>query len=430
MKTIIFIEANIISVSPFFTGDDEGEILIDNENNQAFLPATSIAGAFRSYLSSIGEKPELLFGYSIDSKMSKIFIRDGFAQIKKITRRNGLRIDDETGSNVEEAKIDYEYFDEGLELNLVFEIHDAGSLDKELKAMIYKALSGLNKGLIRLGGHKSSGLGIFEIKRVFETEYKLSNFDALCSYLKKEQRYKYDITKQIKEIDNKENYVEFIMKGRLSTPLIIKAPDTFNAGGPDDTSIMNEYGKYIIPGSSFKGVLRSRIEMIAGYFGSRNKAKEMFGDLFQGKKSNTLSRVFVKESTIDNTDYLKKIKYNRIKLDKFTSGVKNSFLMDDIPVKGNVDFNIIYRKKGNGNLDKYAIGIIVLALRDLGMENLSLGGNSNIGRGKYKADSLVIKNGEEVIDIDFNNETIDNDKTLSEYVKSVNSFNEEVESNG
>lgn len=430
MKIITCIEANIISTSPLHIGDDEGNILINNENNMAYLPATSIAGAFRSYLKSIGEKDNLLFGSHEKTQMSKIFISDAYATVKEYTRRDGLRIDGETGANIYGSKIEKLYLDEGLEFNLRFEINEDYHNDKDLKIMIYKALNGLNKSFIRFGGNKSSGLGIFEVQNVSEIEYKLSDLDDLSKYLKREEKVKVDITNKISTMDIDDEYVEFTMKGGLSTPLIIKAPKSFKRDKADDTSIKTGSEKYFIPGSSFKGIVRSRVETIANHFGSRDKALELFGQVKGNGKENVLSRIFVREAIIDNSEYLKEVEYNRIKTDKFTSGVRYGSLMQDIPVKGSTNFHIIYKKSGDEQYDNYAIGIIVLALRDLGTENISIGGNANIGRGRFKADILSIETGKEKIDIDFNNKTISNTEILIKYIKSVKGYSDEVINNG
>lgn len=122
--------------------------------------------------------------------------------------------------------------------------------------------------------------------------------------------------------------------------------------------------------------------------------------------------------------------YNRIKLDKFTSGVKYGSLMEDEPVKGSTEFHILYRKTGDKAFDDFAIGIISLALRDLGTENLGLGGNANIGRGRFKGSSMTIKSGAERIHIDFENKRIDNEEVLSTYIAAVKKLSGEVMDNG
>lgn len=426
MRNIIYIEANIVSISPLFIGDDEENILIDNEKNMAYLPATSIAGAFRAYLNSIGEKDELLFGERESSKMSKVFIKDSFAKILYHDNRDGLKIDGETGTNVHGSKIERTYLGEGLEFSLCFEMHLNSNGDKDLKLMIYKALKGLDKGIIRFGGNKSSGLGIFKLLSAKEMIYNLKDLDDLSKYLKTEENPRKDILKAIEEVNVHDKYVEFLMKGNLSTPLIIRAPKSFRPNEADNTSIKTGSDNYVIPGSSFKGILRARIETISNCFGNKNEAAVLFGQVKGNSKENVLSRIFVKESIIDNSQYLKEIEYNKIKLDKFTSGVKYGSLMQEVPTMGSTEFHVIYRKTGEERFDNYAIGVVLLALRDLGTENIGIGGSGGIGRGRFKANTLSINTGNENIDIDFNNKTISNDEMISKYIESVKNLNSEV----
>lgn len=209
------------------------------------------------------------------------------------------------------------------------------------------------------------------------------------------------------------------MTGSLATPLLIGAPESYDPDEPDNISISS--GKrYIIPGGSFKGILRSRVESIGNYFGTRQVASDMFGS---GKDGKFMSRVLVEEAVVDTTTWMETY-YNRIKIDRFTGGVRETGLMNDMPVQGPVEFKILYKTLGNKDLDSYAIGIISLALRDLGMENIPIGGGTSIGRGRYKADILEIDLGEEVIEVDFNNREISNRDKLDKYIGYVKRQNE------
>jgi len=71
MNKIAMIHAKIRSISPLHIGDGEGEILLDNDSNTAYLPATSVAGSFRAYLRAEGEDDISLFGYQEEEKGGK-----------------------------------------------------------------------------------------------------------------------------------------------------------------------------------------------------------------------------------------------------------------------------------------------------------------------------------------------------------------------
>lgn len=426
MKTISIIRADIESQSPLFISDGN-DILMDEETGRAYLPATTVAGAFRAYLKSIGEDYENLFGCQVGKKsiMSKVYISDSYANITSFERRDGVRINSKTGSNIDGGKIERLYLGQGLKFQLKFEIH--GKNNKKFKDMIYKCLRALEKSIIRFGGNKSNGLGVFHINRVENVDFNLKDKNQWQMYLKNDYSGMKDVKSEVLKSEPDDRFVEFIMKGDLVSPLLIKAPDTYDPDDVDDRSIRSGEN-FIIPGSSFKGIIRSRIETIANYFDNIVEAKEIFGDIKTNGKENILSRVFVNEAIVDNRKFNEQVKYNRIKIDKFTGGIRNSALMDNIPVQGNIEFKIIYKKQNVKEKDYYAIGIISLALRDLGTENLTLGGGNNIGRGRFKASSMTIKDGKEKIEIDFYKKTILNEKKINDYIDAVRTFKcEEVE---
>lgn len=423
MRDIVFLKAEIISMAPFFIGDDDGNILIDDETNMAYLPATSVAGSFKAYLKSIDEDYKILFGAQIDtdSIMSSVYISDAFAKINEFEKRDGVRIDPESGSSVEGAKIERIYLGQGLKFDLGFEIHGKENNIEDLKDMLYKCLKALDEGFIRFGGHKSNGLGIFKIISVKEIKFDLNDKEDLVKYLKKDDSGMVDVKETIDNVPVDNRYAKFVMKGEFTTPLLIKAPKTFNPKDVDDRSIKSG-DEYLIPGSSFKGVLRSRVEKIAKYFGSVDEASEIFGSINGEDKENILSRVFVRESIIDNREFEEEVYYNRIKIDKFTGGVRESALVNDMPVQGKTQFDVMYRKKNDEKFDDYAIGILALAFRDLGTENLTLGGGNNIGRGRFKASTMTISEGDKSIEIDFDKKSIFDEETLNCYIEAVKTF--------
>ena len=98
----------------------------------------------------------------------------------------------------------------------------------------------------------------------------------------------------------------------------------------------------------------------------------------------------------------------------------NTALMGEIPVQGNTNFNVLYKKSGNDEKDNFTVGLITLALRDLGTENLAVGGGSSTGRGRFKASKMSISDDNDLIEIDFNNKAIlSNKDILHKYVEAV-----------
>jgi CRISPR/Cas system CSM-associated protein Csm3 (group 7 of RAMP superfamily) len=430
IENIAIIKAKVISISPLYIGDINQEPLI-YEDEMAYLPATSIAGAFRAYLKSINKDYKKLFGDGQEGKSSNrssIIVKDSFAKSIDYDRRNRVTIDGKYGSRQDGKKFERTYLKDGLEFEIGFNIQGLEKEIDELKNMIYLCLRALDEGIIRFGGSKSSGLGVFEVQQVEEVEYDLKTIDGLSKYLNNDEKGKVDITNKIKNMEIDNHYVVFKVEGKLTTPLIIKGTDVLDSNDADARSIRYRLSEgeaqYIIPGSSFKGVLRSRVEKIGNYFGTLDFARSIFGelsneDLESDNKDSILSRVYVMESKIEGDV---EAKYYMTKIDRFTGGVMYSALMNDIPVKGKTHFNVIYRKTNNDLIDNYSIGIIALALRDLSTENLALGGKSGIGRGRFKADNMEIRDGDTVIKIDFNARTIFNEDRLNSYIKAVGCF--------
>ncbi|MBU5293801.1 hypothetical protein KQH90_07110 [Anaerosalibacter bizertensis] len=421
MKNIILVKAKIESISPLYIGDDEGNVLIDEEENKAYLPATSVAGSFRSYLESNNENYKELFGYqdSENANMSKIFISDSYSNINTLDKRIGVKIDGKTGTNVDGGKIDKTYLGEGLVFELTFEIHCTHTEIEKFKNMLYKCLKALHENHIRLGGDKTKGLGNFKVINVEELTFKLSNKEDLFSYLIGKYKKMDDITHKVLNTELEDNLVEFNMRGEFTTPVLIKAPGTFESSGPDNENLKS--GNYnIIPGSTFKGILRSQVEKISDYFGNKNIVENIFGD--DNKK--IMSRIMVNEAKIDEEGYKNDIVYNRIKIDKFTGGARDTALMNDKPVMGRTEFKIIYKKVEDDKLNNFIIGILSLALRDLGTENLTIGGGASIGRGRFKAYSMLISDGQKEIEIDFENEKIKGQDKLEDYIEGIRNYKE------
>lgn len=173
MGHVSIIRADIESTSPLFISDGE-DILLDRSTGRAYISATTIAGEFREYLDYMGEDSSILFGNGGElGRQSSIYIKDAYGHNQGFERRDGVKIDEETGSSDPGGKIERFYLQKGIRFSIEFKI-EADTGYKRKKELLYQALQGLNKSYIRIGGNKSNGLGIFRIINVEE-----SNFDFL-----------------------------------------------------------------------------------------------------------------------------------------------------------------------------------------------------------------------------------------------------------
>lgn len=405
---ICLLKLSMTSISPLslFDGDD---VLIDGK--KAYLSGTSIAGGLRSYLESMGKETENLFGghTSKDKKQSKIYFYDSYADVKEIERRVEIGVDDRLGSTIDGSKREEEYYSRGLEFELTIKIDDYEEGDMKL---LIESLKALDRGIIRLGGNKSNGLGKFRIDRLERDIYDLSNIDDLTRYLRRDFQAE-DIKEDLLGDLLDEGYCSFRLEGGLTSPLLISGVQSYDVDSVDYESIRSG-GEYIVPGSSFKGVLKSRMKQIENYLGEKKLVNEVFGSSKDGK-SNEISKIFVDENIIYNTR--ERVDHSRIKIDKFTGGTLTGSLHDDRPVKGDIDFNLIYKTQNNED-DNYIIKLILLALRDLAMEDLVIGSGTSIGRGRYKGKKLTINYANETIEVDFSNKKIENKELLDRIILS------------
>jgi len=111
---------------------------------------------------------------------------------------------------------------------------------------------------------------------------------------------------------------------------------------------------------------------------------DLFGYVKEDKKDAKASRIIIRESLIDGGELLT---YTRNKVDRFTGGVVDSALFDEMPhYHGKVKLNIAIKKP-----EKWEIGLILLALKDMGNGIQPVGGGANIGRGILKAQKISIQ---------------------------------------
>lgn len=377
------------NTTPLHIGGDKGEILRDKEKSLAYIPGTSLAGAFRAYLkANFYENLEVLFGRD---RLSKVFFYDSYGKLIATETRPSVKINSALG--IEENKFEREFIAQGHKFEVKIEIfaEDKESF-KDFKKAIYTAIAAINSGNITLGSYKSSGAGLFKVLELKESDSDLTAKAGLLNYLKRENRF---IDKSLKSIENESfesNDVTFLLEGKLKTPILIKGEDLMDPKVADGMNIRNSKGEYIIPGTSLKGVLRAEGERILNYFNKSDLEEEIFGSKGENKKKKN-SKLKCFDTVIENP---KVSKYNKIKLDKFTAGVVKGALMDDDPVIGKVKFRTTLNISEK-LLEKQGIALISLIFRDIAIGALSLGGGFSIGRGRVKGEKLTIIKGKSIV---------------------------------
>ena len=141
-----------------------------------------------------------------------------------------------------------------------------------------------------------------------------------------------------------------LIKGQTEGELLVKgiALDQFGGDNPDSANIQNSAGEDIVPGSSFKGAIRSRMSSIAKYLSGSNK-EQLITDAF-GKKGNgkddpgkTGDLRFFDTIIGNKTDNDKMSVRNRIRIDKFTGGVMYKGKFTEKNISGKFDIKIMVK---------------------------------------------------------------------------------------
>ena len=176
----ILIKGDLILKSPLLIGDGEGETsenfrdvhILKNDNNEPFIPGTSICGVLRDWLTAIN--PDIvtkIFG-DAEKMQSSIQIDDIILTGSEIIARDGVRIDNLTGTGVKGGKYDFEVLDRGAtgKLRLLINLRgihadEENSAPKKIVDVVKVLLKKLSDG-IRLGALTSKGFGLVTAEKL------------------------------------------------------------------------------------------------------------------------------------------------------------------------------------------------------------------------------------------------------------------------
>ena len=278
-----------------------------NVNGDIVIPGTAIGGALRAlatritpYLGyekciALDENPQSkscdclvcnLFGSlniekgSEEGKASKLWIYDGvLTNDLKTSVRDGVGIDRETGASSRKARAKYDFEVVPKDSVFSFKIAFQDDVTNAEEEMLSCVLAEWQKGRGYLGGNIARGMGNKQLEDIKVFSINLSNMDALMTFLKEDdeinaadeekdwlERNINDAKQLVKnDIDNEYLYnsfaqIDFVLKftGGFVINDILKSVQS----GFDFCPKM-ENGKFIFPGSSFRGIFRSHAEKIA-----------------------------------------------------------------------------------------------------------------------------------------------------------------------
>lgn len=396
-----------------------GEILVHPVFRKPFLPATGMAGAFREYFSYDTALQKALFGTQEEdsSSESKVRFTDGFFEKAGvyIELRPRVRIDRKTGTcqtqnvnggtTVSGQKFEMEIISSGSEFR--FEIYLYENKKESFQKIMEQALTALNQGMIQFGGQKSNGCGYVTLTSVCKTVYDMRNERDRVLWVDESKESEPILSQLVQEKETRQNRIQFELSGKTEGSILVKSlfVTDYDETAPDAENIRNHKKEFIIPASSVKGVVRSRIEKICRYKGLQGDTVErIFGKSGEKEEDRFPGCVRFYDCVIGDMESNDRApSQKRIHIDKFTGGVMYQGLFSEKPTGGEIHIRVDLTDAA----DDKTKALVLLALRDIGIGILPLGGGSSIGRGFIKGEKLKVCDGaKRSAEIDFGNGTI------------------------
>ena len=402
------------------SGDPE-EILIHAADGKPFVQATGIAGVLRAaYRQHYGDE-DTLFGGSRGSDYleSRIKISDGVFTDNndlKLELRPHLKINPETGtvgiggtkgsSSESGYKFNMEYISAGAELCFDITFFGVAGNDKDFHTRISGILGSANNWSLQFGGKKSNGCGYLNIKQVYYRKFDMFNEKDRKDWIAETQPmdpenagsgYKKLTDKDMSAEMIENRAFEIIVSGQTENGMLVRGtgiPDYKSEESPDQMNIRNGKGEFILPGSSLKGTLRSRMTQIADYISRANGINvsdvvdNTFGSMEPGENSIT-GNLRVTDTVIgDIKKNLDQRTQYHVHLDKFTGGVMNGSLFSKKVSAGKMVMKLAVL---NRHEPERTMGLLVFALRDLAAGEINLGSGYATGLGFMKIDTIEIR---------------------------------------
>ena len=402
-----------VTTAPLHIGNaigDSGEVLVHPVTDSPFLQASGLTGVLRSASMTLYgiETTEKLFGsLKMDEDMtaqtagSRVRISDGEFVMETVHLENRPRvaIDPVSGSvgssrisgsrNASGQKYEAEYIGTGAEFSFVLYLFHNDSDDDRNR--VEEILSEMAAGHLQIGGQKSNGAGFLKAYKLLHKTFMLENEPDRISWAKEHSMTEGDYDEITEKMDSRIcPAYDIKVTGRTEGPILIRSAciTAFGAGAADVENLKNAGGQYIIPGSSIKGALRNRIVIIEKYLGKKGISDSLFG--FAGKQEQRGSRgtVIVCDSVIGGeSGNVREMLQHRIHIDKFTGGVMQTGLFTEQTLSGDILLHILVDHYGN---PEAALGMLLLAIRDLAGGLWNLGSGYGVGRGYITVDKVTV----------------------------------------
>jgi len=415
----IFVRGKLVTLSPLQIGSGDSDIIdveiLKDFLDKPFIPSTSISGILRhlSMNSSLmkgtnGENEILLkqfwgnheylqdkeetISYTSCITIDDLKIEDDYL----IALRDNVEIDDESGVAKENAQFNSEILEPGAIFSFQCELELREYHDSEFsEKLLYSLVELLESGEVFLGAKSNNGFGQVKLEGTQICLFDFFKKSDVRSWLKKEFNYTHFTSSTentfdlVQEMNKKK--MKVAVKFAVRSSILIKS---YSVDMDIDAAHITSNGRPIIPASSIKGALRHRMNRIAKTINLdiKEDLDNLFGYVDIDNKLAKKGRFRVYENQLEN---MEPAKQTRIKIDRFTGGTIDGALFNSEPLwnsnigkQGEIknrdeETNVIIIIEINKpNEDEGGILLLLLALKDMWSEDLPLGGEKSIGRGR------------------------------------------------
>lgn len=371
-----------------------------------FIPGTSLAGALRSLIEV--ENPcaaDILFGTmhrtggeSVrDERQSAVSLYDVELNDAVIGSRDGVHIDDVTGTAIDAHKYDYEIVESGADGTFYAEIllRRVHQKDEHMLKETLLRLSELLRGGFHVGALTTKGFGRMQLLDMVVDCYDFRRPEDAIAWLSPQRgnaawHMAYDDAAQTEPPPAHGDFVvtaDFALTGALIVrDSVDPLAEADGEKSPAARMKTNAAGRDIIPGTSLKGVLRHRAAYILHALGKERTQAEAFIDRLMGTTA-ARGRFIVEEVVVDAEMH----KQMRSRIDRFTGGTIPSALFSTVPVWREKDGGrSVTLRFGVRQASEQEAGLCVLLLKDLWLGRTAIGGEKSIGRGTLEGLHAVI----------------------------------------
>ncbi len=355
--------------------DADTESVLRSRDGHAMIQGSSLAGAMREWITANENETmaEAMFGSQKEA--GSLILSDAvFSADAKSSVRPRLRIDGKSGSASDGGKFDVMHIETGSECDFTITWLGKEENAKETEC-IERMLCAMNAGQIRFGAQKTNGFGRVALtvrKRAFD----LRKAEDRNAWLADKDDA---VPLALKDIPAGKSVV-FTLKGTADSLLVKSEAIETDGGKKSWTPNLTEAGKPVLPGSSVKGAVRARAEIISDVLGLDGAVlKDVFGSSPE-EEEKLAGKVCFDDVVLAKAN---RQKISRIRINKFTGGVMRGGLFTEEPVSSEV--NIVASVPADC---PEGCMLVLYALRDLGMGLYNLGSGWAIGRGFVSGETL------------------------------------------